>query len=304
MVHGGVKVVTLKYLRNRDHSINKASLSGMRGSCHTTHQQNTSSSDAMTAETAELHAILNDLGLQQYAELLIQQGFDTWDNLIGIKETDMETIGIKLGHRRRLLREIARRLGHDVNDPLYDGHARGEPGDEADGSTQSERPKRRYRRRAPRDPNAPIRPDTAYVSYAKFLRQDPEVANLSFVDIAKLVGDRWAHLSEDLKEVWIQRAEVSRIEYKNSLAQYQKTSEYQTYLKNTRSKVSKKDGEVDDDASMSQGPSPKPKRDGCSSVAGGEASESPTFYSNPHHRVRHENTRNGSSATVGNRCVP
>lgn len=52
--------------------------------------------------------------------------------------------------------------------------------------------KRRYRRRQPKDPHAPRRPDSGYVLFVNFLRQNPLVSNLPFVDISKLVGKKMA----------------------------------------------------------------------------------------------------------------
>jgi hypothetical protein len=69
---------------------------------------------------SELQATLEELRLQEYLSRLVEHGFDTWDKLAGITEMDMATLGIKLGHRRRLQRETARRLGHPANEPLFD----------------------------------------------------------------------------------------------------------------------------------------------------------------------------------------
>jgi hypothetical protein len=50
--------------------------------------------------TADLGVTLGRLGLEQYLDVLIGEGFETWDTLLDIQETDFEALGIKLGHRR------------------------------------------------------------------------------------------------------------------------------------------------------------------------------------------------------------
>jgi hypothetical protein len=211
--------------------------------------------DSMTADRLELHAILKDLDLQQYFNDLVEQGFDTWNNFINIKESDMILLKIKLGHRRKLQREIFRRQGHDDNGVLSGSLAASPRPNErnsgADCNIQGSHAKRRYKRRTPRDPNAPTRPDTAYVAYAKAQRQDPEVASLSFVEIAQLVGDRWTHLSKNSKDPWIHKAEVEREEYKSAVVDYRQTEAYQQYCENIQSKLPKEkkceDGVICDD---------------------------------------------------------
>ena len=182
---------------------------------------------------SELQATFEDLCLQEYLSPLVEHGYDTWDCLTGITETDMATLGIKLGHRRRLQREIARRLGHPANEPLFALPAATprtrEQYSRADVITSLGRPKRRYRPRSPRHPHSPTRPDTGYIAYARFLRQNPRVADLSFVEIAKLVGERWSRLSSDVKGMWNKNAATKRGVYKSKLAQFHQTEAYQVH---------------------------------------------------------------------------
>ncbi|PVH81129.1 hypothetical protein DL98DRAFT_531583 [Cadophora sp. DSE1049] len=49
---------------------------------------------------------------------LFEAGFETWEILKDITERDMQAIGMKLGHRRRLQREIATSRGHPMNAAL------------------------------------------------------------------------------------------------------------------------------------------------------------------------------------------
>jgi hypothetical protein len=71
-----------------------------------------------------LQATLEALGLQGYQIRLVKHGFNTWDNLANIKETDIATLGIKLGHRRKIQRENARRLSHPAKEPVSNPQAR------------------------------------------------------------------------------------------------------------------------------------------------------------------------------------
>jgi hypothetical protein len=50
--------------------------------------------------TRELEAIFRELGLAQYLDAFVDQGFDTWDTILDIQESDLDALGVKLGHRR------------------------------------------------------------------------------------------------------------------------------------------------------------------------------------------------------------
>jgi hypothetical protein len=125
---------------------------------------------------SELQATLEAFGLQEYQIRLVKHGFDTWDNLANIKETDMATLGIKLGHRRKIQRENARRLGHPAKEPLSNPQARAQHTTE-DGISYIGR--------------------SNYVAHARFLSQYPKVANLSLAETVKLVGEQWS-----IKDAW------------------------------------------------------------------------------------------------------
>ena len=49
---------------------------------------------------------LAQLGLGHYEERLRENGFEDWDDATAITEVDMEELGFKLGHRRKLQRAI------------------------------------------------------------------------------------------------------------------------------------------------------------------------------------------------------
>lgn len=55
----------------------------------------------------DLRSSLRALGLGQYIDVLQENGFINWDTLAIVKEEDLSRLGFKLGHRRRLQRELA-----------------------------------------------------------------------------------------------------------------------------------------------------------------------------------------------------
>jgi hypothetical protein len=58
---------------------------------------------------AALRQILVKLDLEQYLPDCLGAGFDNWESLSHITEAQLAAIDFRLGHRRRLQREIARR---------------------------------------------------------------------------------------------------------------------------------------------------------------------------------------------------
>ncbi|KAI9731645.1 MAG: hypothetical protein M1818_007775 [Claussenomyces sp. TS43310] len=175
---------------------------------------------------------LQRAGIQEYSERLADHGFNNLEDLSYITERDMAALKIKLGHRRKLQRVI------DANARVFEnasvhvaavtsqGLSQARPGRIED-SAAYHRQKRRYRRRPAKDPNAPRRPDTGYMSYTKLMRQDPEIASLPFVDIAKLVGERWSSLRDDVRDVWKSKAADEMEAYKVALAEYEETRSIQ-----------------------------------------------------------------------------
>jgi hypothetical protein len=49
------------------------------------------------------------LGLGQYLPIFVGSGFSDWHLLCNITESDFTILGVKLGYRRKIQREIARR---------------------------------------------------------------------------------------------------------------------------------------------------------------------------------------------------
>ena len=57
---------------------------------------------AMIQSGNTIASALASLGLSQYLQPLLNEGFDDWNAFLDITENDMVQIGIKLGHRRKL----------------------------------------------------------------------------------------------------------------------------------------------------------------------------------------------------------
>jgi len=58
---------------------------------------------------SEFEQSLVCLGLQQYVPLLLQSGYCDWHCIYTMSEAEFAAMGVKLGHRRKLQREAARR---------------------------------------------------------------------------------------------------------------------------------------------------------------------------------------------------
>ncbi len=57
----------------------------------------------ITGVQFDIKAILSSLGMSSYLHQFWEQGFDTWEAISGITESDFDTLSVKLGHRRILL---------------------------------------------------------------------------------------------------------------------------------------------------------------------------------------------------------
>ncbi len=61
------------------------------------------------------------------------------------------------------------------------------------------------------------------------MREDLKGRNLSFTEIAKLVGENWQNLTPQEKEPYEAQAFSEKEKYNNDLAEYKKTDSYKTY---------------------------------------------------------------------------
>ncbi|KAI9865941.1 MAG: hypothetical protein M1813_001908 [Trichoglossum hirsutum] len=194
------------------------------------------------------------LGLSQYFERFIQEGFDTWETVLDITETDLEALDVKLGHRRRLQREIASSRGQSTDQPLsptsrlppteggaLDREARASL-TKCEFRDNIGNGKRKYRRHPKTDKNAPERAPSAYVIFTNKIREDVKDQNLSFTETAKLVGERWQMLPTMEKDIYESQALVFKEKYNTELIEYRKTvsyREYTEYLANFKAKTIK-----------------------------------------------------------------
>jgi HMG (high mobility group) box len=90
--------------------------------------------------------------------------------------------------------------------------------------------KRRYRRHPKPDENAPDRPPSAYVIFSNKVREEVKDQNLSFPQIAKLVGDRWQKLDLSGKESYEAQANAAKERYNIQLSTYKTTDLYKEYM--------------------------------------------------------------------------
>jgi hypothetical protein len=194
----------------------------------------------------ELEEIFAELGISHYLHDFLEQGFDTWETILDITESDFDALGVKLGHRRKLQRKIANTRGISSDRAL--ASPRHTPTEErveepksvtvkadikdGNGSVGTGAPhgaKRKYRRHPKADENAPERPPSAYVIFSNRMREELKGRNLSFTEIAKLVGENWQNLSPSEKEPYEQQAYTAKDKYNNELAEYKKTDRYKEY---------------------------------------------------------------------------
>jgi hypothetical protein len=205
---------------------------------------------------------LERLGLSQYLEIFTAEGFDTWETVLDVTESDLTALNVKLGHRRKLQRAIADSRGQPPERALQpessktltgDGAYRsddsgGETKESSGGRATPAAPlnsaatggtKRKYRRHPKPDESAPERPPSAYVIFSNQVREELRGQDLSFTEIAKLVGERWQVLSPEIRDTCERQASTAKEKYYNELSEYKKTpqyAQYQQYLADFKTK--------------------------------------------------------------------
>ncbi|KAL2054701.1 hypothetical protein ABVK25_005005 [Lepraria finkii] len=195
----------------------------------------------------DLREPLSRLGLAQYIEKFKEEGFETWETLLDITESDLDALGVKLGHRRLLQKEIGQARGLSVEQLSSPSFSR-PPGEERGGENRVDVKrgtgvggKRKYRRHPKADENAPERAPSAYVIFSNKIREELKPQNLSFTAIAKRVGERWQELSAGEKEPYESEASTAKEKYHTEMAEYKTTRsyrEYQQYLGEFKAKNS------------------------------------------------------------------
>ncbi|KAK5272166.1 hypothetical protein LTR96_001796 [Exophiala xenobiotica] len=191
----------------------------------------------------ELAPHLERLGLEQYLDIFLSEGFDTWDTLTDIQESDFDALNVKLGHRRKLQRAIAdyrgipyeRVIGSPAQEATPETSKAPERSATPTGPTErglgpAPEGKRKYRRHPKPDENAPERPPSAYVIFSNRVREEVKDQNLSFTQIAKLVGDKWQKLDPTSKEPFEAQANAAKERYNIQLSTYRKTDAYKEYM--------------------------------------------------------------------------
>lgn len=62
------------------------------------------------------------------------------------------------------------------------------------------------------------------------MREDLKSQNLTFTEIAKLVGENWQNLAPAEKEAYENQANAAKEKYHRNLMEYKKTPEYRKYV--------------------------------------------------------------------------
>ncbi|PVI00374.1 hypothetical protein DM02DRAFT_655464 [Periconia macrospinosa] len=198
---------------------------------------------------SDLGGRLERVGLSQYLDTFVAEGFDTWETVLDITESDLSSLNVKLGHRRKLQRAIAEYRGQSYDRPLpiglnktasIDGSYRS--GDDSGTETRANQvagsaagnttsTKRKYRRHPKPDEHAPERPPSAYVIFSNQVRETLKGQDLTFTEIAKVVGERWQVLPAEAREACESQANGAKEKYYTMLAEYKKTPQYEAYQK-------------------------------------------------------------------------
>ncbi|KAF7452107.1 NHP6B Chromatin-associated protein containing the HMG domain [Pyrenophora tritici-repentis] len=198
---------------------------------------------------SDLRDRLARLGLSQYYQVLAAEGFDTWDTVLDITESDLSHLNVKLGHRRKLQRAIAESRGQSSDRPLPINLARAgstagsyrsddsgpesktKPPDSTQPPPSGTGAKRKYRRHPKPDEHAPERPPSAYVIFSNQVRESLKGQDLSFTEIAKVVGEKWQVLPAEEREGCERQANGAKEKYYAELAEYKKTPHFEAYQK-------------------------------------------------------------------------
>lgn len=62
------------------------------------------------------------------------------------------------------------------------------------------------------------------------MREDLKGQNLTFTEIAKLVGENWQGLTQAEKDPYERQAQAAKDKYNHDLAEYKQTADYKKYL--------------------------------------------------------------------------
>ncbi|RMZ82955.1 hypothetical protein DV737_g1754, partial [Chaetothyriales sp. CBS 132003] len=180
----------------------------------------------------ELADYLERLGLEQYVDAFISEGFDTLETLLDIQETDLSKLQRAIAeHRGVPFERIVAATSYESSPDgtrVTDAAQTSSTGSVSGASTSAET-KRKYRRHPKPDEHAPERPPSAYVIFSNKVREEVKDQALSFTQIAKLVGERWQKLDTAGKEPYEAQANASKERYNIQFSTYKKTDAYKEY---------------------------------------------------------------------------
>jgi hypothetical protein len=194
-----------------------------------------------TADAFELRTALARHGLSHYEGRLQENGFQHWETVTAITETDMAEMHFKRGDRRKLQRAIREYSSASASHTVYKARNLPPPfeglsavGEHSEATLQplqhAARMTRPYRRHPRPDPKAPLKPKTAYVLFGEHVRQDPALAHSSFTEITKETGKRWRELSSEERIIIWETPAAGRLQdYRKELDRYKQTDSYQSY---------------------------------------------------------------------------
>ena len=152
--------------------------------------------------------------------------------------------------------------------------------------------KRKYRRHPKSDENAPEKPPSAYVLFSNRVREEVKAESLSFIEIARLVGERWQKLDPNQKELFESHASTHKDNYSKELADYKKTdayNEYIQYLADFKAKNAQSDAKR-----------PKLEHQGSSSLSGNSVGDPTELLA--HQIPRHARRRSIGSASASSQA--
>jgi len=140
----------------------------------------------------------------------------------------MANLVIQLGHRRRLQREIARRLGHPAKEPLF--ILRGcvsQPRElprMGNSTTKAKQQKVKCITRASRNRYAEERPDSNFDT--NFLLNDSRVSNFCSTSAIKPIENRRSYIPNELDKKKVESVTAQIARYSSALTQYHQIAAY------------------------------------------------------------------------------
>lgn len=96
------------------------------------------------------------------------------------------------------------------------------PGHDSRGILMEDHRPRKRNKRGPKDPSAPKRASGAYVFFTNEMRPKilMEYPGIKFVDLGKVLGERWRNLSEDAKKRYEDMAAQDKVRFQMEMQQY------------------------------------------------------------------------------------